>query len=140
MTAVFAQRNAGAAAKRRAQQAGERFTGSQSNPATAAMRVFANAEHGACNGGARRRSRRRVLCARSPDSGPMKAPLKAVSRCLCIAGMFSRPLRKDENAGDYHYRDDGGCERAADIQTAFRNRLVEEISDGCTKRSRQDEC
>jgi len=29
MTAVFAQRNAGAAAKRRAQQAGERFTGSQ---------------------------------------------------------------------------------------------------------------
>ena len=32
MTAVFAQRNAGAAAKRRAQQAGERFTGSQFTP------------------------------------------------------------------------------------------------------------
>ena len=53
--------------------------------------------------------------------------------------MAARPLRKDKDANNNEDRDDGGRQRPTKVKPALRDRFVEEIPDGRSERSRQDE-
>src|SRR5215472_6009868 len=55
------------------------------------------------------------------------------------ARMFSCTLRKYENTHENDRCDDCSRQRTADLQTAFRDRLVEQIAKRCAERARQDE-
>ena len=53
--------------------------------------------------------------------------------------MLSSALRYQENASDHEDGDDRGRQRPADIQPAFIERLVEEVSNRGSERAGQDE-
>ena len=57
-----------------------------------------------------------------------------LSRCtLRSVGMLTRPLRENDEAGDYKNRDDRRSDRAAQRQSAVADRFVEEIANRCSK-------
>ena len=45
-----------------------------------------------------------------------------------MVGMLTRPLRENDQAGDYKNRDDRRSDRAAQRQSALADRFVEEIA------------
>src|SRR4051812_49338357 len=53
--------------------------------------------------------------------------------------MASGALREDEDAGENDDGEDRRGEWPADVETAAGDRLVEQVADGGTERSRQDE-
>ena len=87
---------------------------------------------------------------RTPDRSPTTPSRSASSIPACrptplrsaergVAGMLSRALRDQQQAGHHERRDHGRGEWPAQSKSAVVERLVEEVADGRAQRSRQDE-